>query len=83
MVIREKGLVAILETSVQRAMGRAVEDIPDLIIIDVNDSHDERIALCKKFRALSSSPILLFLPAIVSTYLSSSLFTTIHTFPLE
>jgi len=26
--------VAILETSVQRAMGRAVEDIPDLIIID-------------------------------------------------
>ena len=43
-------------------MGRAVEDIPDLIIIDVNASHNERIALCKKFRALSSSPILLFLP---------------------
>ena len=62
-MIREKGLVAILETSVQRAMGRAVEDIPDLIIIDVNASHQERIALCKKFRALSSSPILLFLPA--------------------
>ena len=61
-MIREKGLVAILETSVQRAMGRAVEDIPDLIIIDVNASHAERIALCKKFRALSSSPILLFLP---------------------
>lgn len=61
-IIREKGLVAILETSVQRAMGRAVEDIPDLIIIDVNISHQERIALCKKFRALSSSPILLFLP---------------------
>jgi len=62
-MIREKGLVAILETSVQRAMGRAVEDIPDLIIIDVNASHEERITLCKKFRALSSSPILLFLPA--------------------
>ena len=62
-MIREKGLVAILETSVQRAMGRAVEDIPDLIIIDVNASHQERISLCKKFRALSSSPILLFLPA--------------------
>lgn len=62
-IIREKGLVAILETSVQRAMGRAVEDIPDLIIIDVNASHQERIALCKKFRALSNSPILLFLPA--------------------
>ena len=62
-MIREKGLVAILETSVQRAMGRAVEDIPDLIIIDVNASHEERIALCNKFRSLSSSPILLFLPA--------------------
>lgn len=62
-MIREKGLVAILETSVQRAMGRAVEDIPDLIIIDVNASHQERIALCKKFRTLSSSPILLFLPS--------------------
>lgn len=62
-MIREKGLVAILETSVQRAMGRAVEDIPDLIIVDVNASHEERIALCKKFRSLSASPILLFLPA--------------------
>jgi DNA-binding response OmpR family regulator len=62
-MIREKGLVAILETSVQRAMDRAVEDIPDLIIIDVNASHTERIALCKKFRTLSASPILLFLPA--------------------
>src|SRR5512134_2952957 len=61
-MIREKGLVSILETSVQRAMGRAVEDIPDLIIIDVNASHQVRIALCKKFRALSSSPVLLFLP---------------------
>ena len=62
-MIREKGLVAILETSVQRAMERAVEDIPDLIIIDVNASHEERIALCKKLRALSTSPLLLFLPA--------------------
>jgi DNA-binding response OmpR family regulator len=62
-IIREKGLVAILETSVQRAMDRAVEDIPDLIIIDVNASHKERIALCNKFRSLSASPILLFLPS--------------------
>lgn len=62
-MIREKGMVAILETSVPRAMGRAVEDIPDLIIIDVNASHEERLALCKKFRSLSSSPILLFLPS--------------------
>ena len=62
-MIRERGLVAIIETSVQRALDRAIEDIPDLIIIDVNASHSERIALCKRFRSLSPSPILLFLPA--------------------
>lgn len=62
-IIREKGLVAILETSTQRAMDRSVEDIPDLIVIDVNASHQQRIELCKKFRSLSSSPILLFLPS--------------------
>jgi DNA-binding response OmpR family regulator len=62
-MIREKGLVAILETSVDRAMTRAIEDIPDLVILDVSAPHKERIALCNKFRSLSSSPILLFLPA--------------------
>jgi DNA-binding response OmpR family regulator len=61
-IIREKGLVAILETSVQRAMERSMEEIPDLIVIDVNAPHPQRIELCQKFRALSASPILLFLP---------------------
>jgi len=62
-IIREKGLVAILETSVQRAMERSMEEIPDLIVIDVNAPHVQRMELCRKFRALSASPILLFLPA--------------------
>jgi len=62
-IIREEGLVAILETSVQRAMERSVEEIPDLIVIDVNASHAHRIELCKKFRSFSASPILLFLPS--------------------
>ncbi len=61
-IIREKGLVAILETSVQRAMERSMEEIPDLIVIDVNASHAQRMELARKFRALSTSPILLFLP---------------------
>src|SRR5258708_13014886 len=63
-IIREKGLVAILETSVQRAMERSMEEIPDLIVIDVNAPHAQRIELCKRFRSLSASPILLFLPPI-------------------
>ncbi len=62
-MIREKGLNAIIETSVQRAMNRAVEIMPDLIIIDVNAPHSERISLIKKYRSLSKKPILLFLPA--------------------
>ena len=61
-LIREKGLVAILETSIQRAMERALDDIPDLVVIDVNAPHAERLALCQRFRSLSASPILLFLP---------------------
>jgi len=62
-LIREKGLVAILETIFERAMEHALEDIPDLIVIDINASHEQRIALCKRYRALSASPILVFLPA--------------------
>jgi DNA-binding response OmpR family regulator len=61
-IIREKGLVAILETDVQRAMDRSMEELPDLVVIDVNASHAQRMDLCKKFRSLSSSPILMFLP---------------------
>ena len=61
-IIREKGLVAILETSVQRAMERSMEEIPDLIVINVNASHPQRMELCRKFRSLSASPILLFSP---------------------
>lgn len=62
-LIREKGLIAIVETSVQRAMERAIEDIPDLVVIDVNVPHTQRMALCQRFRSLSASPILLFLPS--------------------
>jgi DNA-binding response OmpR family regulator len=39
-----------------------MEEIPDLIVIDVNASHPQRMELCRKFRTLSTTPILLFLP---------------------
>ena len=61
-IIRDKGLVPILETSVQRAMERSVEEIPDLIVIDLNAPHPQRMELCRKFRSMSASPIQLFLP---------------------
>jgi len=62
-LIREKGMVAILETVIQRALERTLEDMPDLIVIDVNGGHANRIDLCRKYRALTSSPILLFMPS--------------------
>ncbi len=62
-MIREKGLNAIIETSVERAMNRVLEITPDLIVVDVNASHSERISLIKKCRSVSKKPILLFLPA--------------------
>ncbi len=61
-MIREKGLNAIIETSVQRALDHAIEVLPDLIIIDVNAPHVERINLIKKYRSLNQKPLLLFLP---------------------
>lgn len=61
-IIREKGLVAILETSIQRALQRSAEEIPDLIVIDLNAPHEQRMELCRKLRSLSASPILLFMP---------------------
>lgn len=62
-IIREKGLVAILETSSQRALSRCLEIQPNMIIIDVNGPHHERLELCRQFRTKSNSPLLLFLPA--------------------
>lgn len=62
-IIREKGLTAIIETSAQRAMDRSLGEMPDLVVIDVNVPHAERIKLCRRFRSLTNSPILLFLPA--------------------
>jgi len=61
-MIREKGLNAIIETSLERAINRAMDISPELIILDINAPHPERIALIKKYRSLSKKPILLFLP---------------------
>ena len=61
-MIREKGLNAIIETSVQRALNRATDLLPELIVIDVNAEHTERMKLIQEYRSLTQNPILLFLP---------------------
>ena len=38
-------------------------EMPDLVVIDIDTTHQDPMVLYKKFRAVSVAPILLFLPA--------------------
>ena len=62
-VLRQRGLIVILERSVEKAIDRWSSEMPDLVVIDLNIEHEERMELYQKFRAVSVAPILLFLPA--------------------
>ena len=62
-VLGQKGLSVILETSIEKAMDRWSMEITDLVVLDVDVPHEDRMELYKKFRAVSVAPILMFLPA--------------------
>jgi DNA-binding response OmpR family regulator len=62
-ILRQQGLIVILETSIEKAVDRWSTEMPDLVVIDLNVKHEERMELYQKFRAVSVAPILLFLPA--------------------
>lgn len=62
-ILRQQGLVVILETSLEKALERWAAEMPDLVVIDVDAAHRDPVAVYKKFRAVSVAPILLFLPA--------------------
>lgn len=66
-VLGQKGLSVILETSIGNAMERWSTEITDLVILDVDVPHEDRLELYKKFREVSVAPILLFLPAYHET----------------
>lgn len=66
-ILRQQGLTVILETSLDKAVDRWTTEMPDLVVIDIDVSHEERMALYQKFRAVSVAPILLFLPAYHET----------------
>ena len=61
-ILRQQGLVVILETSLKNAIERWSDEIPDLVVIDVDVEQQDPIEIYKKFRAVSVAPILLFLP---------------------
>ncbi len=62
-ILRQKGVITIIETSIERAVEHWSEDVPDVVIIDVDATHDERLQLCRRLRDVSAGPLLLFLPA--------------------
>ena len=66
-ILRQQGLMVILETSRQKAIDRWTSEAPDLVVLDVDSKHQERMELYKKFREVSVAPILLLLPAYHET----------------
>jgi len=60
-ILRQQGLIVVLETSGQQAVDRW-SITPDILVIDIDVPHRDPIELCRKFRAVSVAPILLFLP---------------------
>jgi DNA-binding response OmpR family regulator len=66
-ILRQQGLIVILETSRDKVIDRWSAEMPDLVVIDVDVSHEERIELYKKFRAVNVAPILMLLPSYHET----------------
>lgn len=62
-MIREKKLRAVIETAPQNAHQRCKEEEPALTILDLQMSHSRTLEVCRKLRAISENPILLFLPS--------------------
>ena len=66
-ILRQQGLSVIIEPSIEKAIDHWSTEMPDLVVIDLNVDHEERMELYRKFRAVSVAPILLFLPTYHET----------------
>jgi DNA-binding response OmpR family regulator len=66
-ILRQQGLTVILETSVEKAIYHWSLEMPDLVVIDLAGTHEDRMELYERFRAVSVAPILLFLPSYHET----------------
>ena len=62
-ILRQQGLTVVLETSRDKAIERWSNELPDVVVLDVDIVQEERMELYSKFRAVCVAPILLFLPA--------------------
>src|SRR6266498_3888882 len=68
-ILRQQGLNVILETSIEKSIDRWSTEIADLIVLDVNITHSERMEFYRAFRALSVVPLIMLLPAYHETEL--------------
>ena len=66
-LLGQQGLTVVLETSIAKALDRWANEITDLVVIDVDIPHMDRMELYQRFRAVSVAPILMFLPAYHET----------------
>lgn len=66
-ILKQQGLVVILETSTVKASEGWADESPDLLVIDVDMPHEKRVALVSKIREASVIPILFILPAYHET----------------
>lgn len=64
---RQQDLTFALETSRDKAIDHWSSKMPDLVVLDVDIAHQDRMELCQKFRAVGMAPILLLLPAYHET----------------
>jgi DNA-binding response OmpR family regulator len=66
-IIRQQGLIAILETDVEKAFERWATEMPELVVIDLNNARQDPLELCRQFRGSSVAPLLLLLPTYHET----------------
>ena len=66
-ILQQKGLIVILESSPKKAIDRWFDETPDLLVIDIDIPHQERMELYRKIRGASAHPILFLLPAYHET----------------
>lgn len=71
-ILRQQGLIVILETSLEKAVDRWSIEMPDLVVLDLTANHTERMEIYQRFRAVSEAPILLFLPTYHETEILES-----------
>ena len=66
-ILRQQGLNVILETSLDKAIDRWSGEITDVIILDIDVPHFQRMEYYKAFRAQSITPLLVLLPTYHET----------------